>query len=190
MVSFTHNNTDKTQKLSLVNYILHKTGTDGTDTKIGSDLNNHLCTVHLLKYHIENKLPWYWSGLWFLKKATVEVLSLCQSLGILYIVDTNPSFITDSTPWGKVVCSFLTSQVPKLAICCNFENALKFTGRRARRGRILKMDICGVLLAGKSLVILDTHPYVLLLSTRHVIQKQRTTKTVAFLTHQNNNQSK
>jgi hypothetical protein len=34
MVWFTHNNTDKTQKLSLVNYNLCESGTDGTDTNI------------------------------------------------------------------------------------------------------------------------------------------------------------
>jgi hypothetical protein len=59
MVLFTHNNTDKTQKLSLVNYNLRKSGTDGADTNIVSDPNNHLCTVRLLKYHIENSLPQY-----------------------------------------------------------------------------------------------------------------------------------
>jgi hypothetical protein len=37
MVSFTHNNTDKTQKLSLVNYKLRESGTEGTDTNIVKD---------------------------------------------------------------------------------------------------------------------------------------------------------
>jgi hypothetical protein len=31
MVLFTHNNTDKTQKLSLLNYNLRESGTDATD---------------------------------------------------------------------------------------------------------------------------------------------------------------
>jgi hypothetical protein len=63
MVLFTHNNTYKTQKLSLVNYNLRESGTDCTDINIVSDPNNHLCTVHLLKYHLENNLPRYWTGL-------------------------------------------------------------------------------------------------------------------------------
>jgi hypothetical protein len=65
-------------------------------------------------------------------------------MGITYIVDTDPSSNTESTPRGKVGCSFLTSQVRKLAICCNFENEMKFTGRSARRGSISKMATSGV----------------------------------------------
>jgi hypothetical protein len=65
-------------------------------------------------------------------------------MGITYTVDTDPSSSTDSTHQGKVGCSFLTSQVCKLAIACNFKNALKFTGRSARRGSISKMATSGV----------------------------------------------
>jgi hypothetical protein len=104
MVSFAQNNTDKTQKLSLVNYNLHESGTDGTDSNI--DPNNHLCTVHLLKYHIKNNLPRYWTGLLFLKKATAEVLSLRKTMGTTYIVDTDPSSSTNSTPWERLVVHF------------------------------------------------------------------------------------
>jgi hypothetical protein len=125
-----------------VNYNLRESGTDGTN--IVSDPNNHLCTVSLLKYHIENNLPWYWTGLLFLKKATAKVLSLCKTMGITYIVDTDPSSSTDSTPRGKVGCSFLTSQVRKLAMRCNFEKALNFIGRSACCRSISKMATCGV----------------------------------------------
>jgi hypothetical protein len=144
MVSFTCNNTDKTQKLSLVNYNLGESGTDRTDTNIASDSNNHLCTVRLLKYHIENNLPWYWTGLLLLKKATAKLLSLRKTMGISYIVDTDPSYSTNSAPRGKVGCSFLTSQFCQLAMHCYFKNALKFTGRSAWRGSISKMATCGV----------------------------------------------
>jgi hypothetical protein len=65
-------------------------------------------------------------------------------MGITYIVDTDPSSSTDSTPGKKVGHSFLTSQVRKLAMRCKFENALKFTGRSAWHGSISKMATCGV----------------------------------------------
>jgi hypothetical protein len=74
MVWFTNNNTDKTQKLSLVNYNLSEYGADGTDTNIVSNCNYHFCTVRRLKYHIENNLPRYWTGLLYLKKAIANVL--------------------------------------------------------------------------------------------------------------------
>jgi hypothetical protein len=110
MVLSTHHNTDKTQKLSLVYYNLRE-----SDTNNVSIPNNHLCTVRPLNYHLENNLPLYWTGLLFLKKVTAQVLSLCKTMGITYIVDTDPSSSTNSTSWGKVACSFLTSQVCKLA---------------------------------------------------------------------------
>jgi hypothetical protein len=125
-----------------VNYNQRESGTDCTDTNIISDLNNHLCTVSLLKYLIENNLP--------RKKDTAKVFSLRKTTGITYILDTNPSSSTDSTPRGKIGRFFLFSKVCKMAICCNIKNAIKFTGRSALRGSISKMATSGVA-SGESL---------------------------------------
>jgi hypothetical protein len=50
-VSFSHGNSDKTCKLSLINYNLRESGTGENDTEIISDPHDNLCSVHLLKYH-------------------------------------------------------------------------------------------------------------------------------------------
>jgi hypothetical protein len=56
-VNFSHSYSDKTCKLSLINYSLRESGTDKNDTDIISDPHDHLCTVCLLKYHFQFNLP-------------------------------------------------------------------------------------------------------------------------------------
>jgi hypothetical protein len=143
-VSFSHSNSDKTHKLSLVNYNLCELGTGANKTDIISDPHDHLCTVRLLKYHIKHNLPPYWQGLLYLGKAKTEELKRRRTVGIKYIVDSDPTSATDSTPRGKFGPSFLSKQLHQLAIMCKFDNAEKFTWRSARRGSILKMASRGV----------------------------------------------
>jgi hypothetical protein len=143
-VSFSHSKSDKTHKLSFVNYNLRESGTGENETDIISDPHDHLCTACLLKYHIKSNLPPYWLGLLFLRKAKAEELKICQTLVVKYIIDINPTSKYDSTPRGKFGPSFLSKQVRQLAIFCKFDNAEKFTGRSARRGSISKMATSGV----------------------------------------------
>jgi hypothetical protein len=107
-VSFSHGNSDKTCKLSLTNYNLHESGTGENDMDIISDPNNYLCTLCLLKYHIQFNLPPNWKGFLFLCKASIEIIKLRKLLGIT----------SDSTSLGKVGRSFLSKQVLQLAIMC------------------------------------------------------------------------
>jgi hypothetical protein len=143
-VSFSQGNSDKTCKLSLINYSLSESGTGENDTDIISDPHDYLCTVRLRKYHNKFNLPLNWKGLLFLRKASTEIIKLRKSLGITYCVDTNPTIPTDSTPRGKFGRTSLSKQVRQLAIMCKFNNAEKFTGRSARRGSISKMASSGV----------------------------------------------
>jgi hypothetical protein len=83
-VSFSHSNSDKTCKLSLTNYNLRESGTGEKDTNIISDPHDHLCTVRLLKYHIQYNLPPNWKGFLFLRKASTEIIKLRKSLGITF----------------------------------------------------------------------------------------------------------
>jgi hypothetical protein len=143
-VSFSHGNIGKTCKLSLINYSLRESGTGKNDMDIISDPHDHLCTVHLLKYHIQFNLPPNWKGFLFLCKASTEIIKLRKSLGITYCVDIYPISSTDSTPHGKFGRTFLSKQVRQLAIMCKFNIAEKFTGQSARRGSISKMASSGV----------------------------------------------
>jgi hypothetical protein len=101
-VRFTHSNSDKTCKLSLVNYNLRESGTGDNKTDIISDPHDHLCTVWLLKYHMKYNLPLYWQGFLFLRKASTDIIKLLKLLGITFCVDIAPTNPTDSTPRGKV----------------------------------------------------------------------------------------
>jgi hypothetical protein len=109
-VSFSHGNSDKTCKLSLINYSLRESGTGKNDTDIISDPHDHLCTVRLLKYHIKFNLPPNWKGFLFLRKASTEIIKLRKSLGITYCVDIDPISPIDSTPRGKFGRTFLRSK--------------------------------------------------------------------------------
>jgi hypothetical protein len=92
-VSFSHGNSDKTCKLSLINYILRESGTGDNDTDIISDL----CTVGLLKYHIQYNLPPNWKGFLFLFKAITDIIKLRKSLGITFCVDIAPLYVLTLT---------------------------------------------------------------------------------------------
>jgi hypothetical protein len=118
-VSFSHGNSDKTCKLSIFNYSLHEYGTDKNDADITSDPHDHLCTVGLLKYHIQFNLPLNWKVLLFLPKASTLFIKLRKSLGTTYCVDIDPISPTDSTPCGKFGRTFLSKQVRNLLLCVN-----------------------------------------------------------------------
>jgi hypothetical protein len=166
---FSHNNCDKTQKLILVNCNLRESVTGENKTDIISNPHDHLCTVRWIKYRIKYNLPPYWQGLVFLRKSTTETLKKRKALGITCIVDSDPTSPTDSTPRGKVVPSFLSKRVRKLAIMSKFDNAEKFTDCSARRGRFSKMATSGV--AGREILQHARHKSV---RTNTVYQSRNT----------------
>jgi hypothetical protein len=76
--------------------------------------------------------------------AKTEELKRPRTVGIKYIVDSDPTSATDSTPKGKFGLSFLSMQVRQLAIICKFDNTEKFTWHSERRGSISKVATSGV----------------------------------------------
>lgn len=144
-VIFQHNNTDKTHKLSLSNPTLR--GFDGDTNSLCHDIvadpHDSICTVRLLKHHVEHNLPPNWKGCLFIREASDEVIRSRKNRGISHLANASPC-PKNKKPKGTVGKSFLTTTMRALARYCKFENAELYTGRSCRKSGISKMAKHGV----------------------------------------------
>ena len=140
-VVFQFTNTDKTHKLSLQKISLRECSKD--DVIMHDIVSDKICTVKLLKFHLETNFPPNWTGYIFLREAGKEIMAERKKLGLSYWANTEISKTTGLL-LGKVGKGYLTEIMRNLANYCGFLNPDQFSGRSCRKTGITKMAAHGV----------------------------------------------